>query len=31
VDVPFGGSAGAALTFDVNLACTGAPADGTVP
>lgn len=30
-DVPFGGAAGAALTFDVNLACDGVPTDGTVP
>lgn len=29
-DVTFGGDAGAALTFDVDLACTGAPTDGVV-
>jgi len=29
-DVPFGGDAGAAFTFEVDLACTGVPTDGVV-
>lgn len=30
-DVPFGGDAGSALTFDIDLPCTGTPTDGTAP
>jgi hypothetical protein len=30
-DVPFGGSAGSALTVDVSLDVVGTPAEGTVP
>lgn len=29
-DVPFGGDAGSAFTFEVDLACTGVPVDGVV-
>jgi len=30
-DVPFGGNAGSALTFDVTLSVIGAPIDGVLP
>ena len=29
-DVPFGGDAGAAMTFEADLACIGVPTDGVV-
>lgn len=29
-DVPFGGDAGAAMTFEADLACVGVPTDGVV-